>query len=397
MFKIPRGFKFSGISSGIKTGNKKDLALIYSENPCVTCGMFTQNKFKANPVLIDIERLKKGKSQAILVNSGCANALNGKEGKKDTLKISKEISSNLGINESFSLLASTGVIGERLPVKKIITSLPTLIDELRVDGFKDAAEAIMTTDTFPKFYFKETSLKGRGKKLIRIGGIAKGSGMISPNLATMLAFIFTDASISHDALKEALRITVNSSFNRILIDGDMSTNDTVIMMASGLARNQRIKIDSESFPEFLKELKEVSQKLAKMLVEDGEGATKFIEIRIKGAWDEKDAHRAAYFIARSPLVKTSIYGNDPNWGRILSSLGQAKVKFKPHRVILKIQGIKVFENLTPVIKDVELLKEKLKKKNIFIDVELNHGSHETTFWTCDLTEKYVEINAHYHT
>ncbi|NOZ63834.1 MAG: bifunctional glutamate N-acetyltransferase/amino-acid acetyltransferase ArgJ [Caldiserica bacterium] len=394
---IPRGFKFSGISCGIKEKGGKDLALIYATQPCVACGMFTQNKFKAHPVLIDIERLKEGEAQVILANSGCANALSGKEGKEDALAISRQLSSLLGIKESHLLLASTGVIGKRLPVEKINKSLPLLIEKIKEEGVGDAAEAIMTTDTFPKIYFIETKIKGRGKKSIRIGGIAKGAGMISPQLATMLCFLFTDACIDREALGESLKTAVEGSFNRILVDGDMSTNDTVIALASGLARNPRIKTDSDNFPLFAESLTEVARELAKMIAKDGEGATKLIEIRVKGAWDAKDAHRAARSIARSPLVKTAIYGGDPNWGRILCALGQVKVKFKPHRVILKIQGIKVFENLEPVIKDRKELINKLQEKKVLLEINLQHGHHRTVFWTCDLTEEYVKINAHYHT
>ena len=215
MLIVPRGFKFSGISCGIKKKKKKkDLALIYATQTCIACGMFTQNKFKAYPVLIDIERLKKGEAQVILVNSGCANALTGKEGREDALEISRELASLLKIEESHLLLASTGIIGERLPVEKIKKGLPILVEKLRDNGTQDVAEAIMTTDTFPKFYFIETTLKGRGKKLIRIGGIAKGAGMISPQLATMLCFLLTDACITREALKESLRIAMNHSFNR---------------------------------------------------------------------------------------------------------------------------------------------------------------------------------------
>ncbi|MCD6219903.1 bifunctional glutamate N-acetyltransferase/amino-acid acetyltransferase ArgJ [Candidatus Calescamantes bacterium] len=398
MLIVPRGFKFSGISCGIKKKKKKkDLALIYATQTCIACGMFTQNKFKAYPVLIDIERLKKGEAQVILVNSGCANALTGKEGREDALEISRELASLLKIEESHLLLASTGTIGERLPVEKVKKGLPILVEKLSENGTQDAAEAIMTTDTFPKFYFIETTLKGRGKKLIRVGGIAKGAGMISPQLATMLCFLLTDACITREALKESLRIAMNHSFNRILVDGDMSTNDTVIILASGLARNPRIKLDSENFLPFTEYLTKVSKELAKMIVKDGEGATKMIEIRVKGAWDEKDAHRAARSIARSPLVKTAIYGGDPNWGRILSSLGQARVKFKPNRVILKIQGIKVFENLTPVMRDKRKLIDRLQEKEVIVEIDLQHGPHHTVFWTCDLTEEYVKINAHYRT
>jgi len=396
MNEVPLGFKFSGISCGIKEKRKKDLGLIYAWEPCLAAGFFTQNKLKAHPVLIDIKRIKNGKAQAILVNSGCANALNGKEGREDALEISRRLSSLLGVEEKQILLASTGVIGKRLPKEKILEALPLLVEKLSPYNLEDFAQSILTTDTFVKVFSLTTPISGRGKKMVKITGIAKGAGMISPQLATMLVFLLTDACIKEEALKEALREAVDNSFHNLLVDGDMSTNDTVLILASGLARNPRIKPDSENYPLFLSSLTQVCQELAKMIARDGEGSTKLIEIRVKGAWDRKDARRIARAIARSPLVKTAIYGEDPYWGRILAAIGSTRVKFKPERLELSIQGITIFKNLSPLPVEKEL-KEKLKDKEIIIEVNLNHGPHSLTFWSCDLTEEYVRINAHYHT
>ncbi len=396
--EIPEGFKFSGVSSGVKEGGKRDLGLLYSWEPAVTAGFFTQNRFKAHPVRIDIRRLRKGKKfRAILVNSGCANALNGEEGERGALILSGELAGVLDVEEEEILLASTGVIGTPLPRDKILSALPLLVKRLGKDNLPEFAEAIMTTDTHPKFLVKETSLPGRGKKRVRIGGVAKGAGMISPQLATMLVFLFTDACIEESALYEAMREAIEISFHNLLVEGDMSTNDTVIIMANGLARNPRIKQERESFLIFSNSLKEICQELAKSIARDGEGATRLIEIRVKGAWDRKDARRVARAIARSPLVKTAMYGGDPNWGRIISALGGTRVKFKPQRVELYLQGLKVFSNLKPEKIEEKELKKRLKEREIIIEVNLNHGPHEIVFWTCDLTEDYVRINAHYRT
>ncbi len=393
---FPEGFKASGIRCGIKEKNK-DLALIYSQVPCVATGLFTTNKFKAAPVLLDIKRLRKGKAQAIIINSGNANALTGEEGLKHVMRISSSLASILGIEEELILVASTGVIGVPLPVEKIEKILPELVKRLSFQGNKEAAEAIMTTDTFPKEASLDTGIPGRGKKTVKLGGMVKGAGMISPQLATLLAFITTDACISLEALREALRKAVEESFHRVLVDGDMSTNDTVIILANGLARNRRIQQDRPEWEEFTQKLTLLCQKLSQQVARDGEGASKFIIIKVKGAWDRKDAHRVGRAVARSPLVKTALYGENPNWGRIISAIGGARAKFKPHQVTLSIQGIKIFEEGEPLWEREALLREALKKKEIVIEIDLHHGPHQTTLWTCDLTEEYIKINAHYRT
>ncbi len=395
----PLGFKASGVSCGIKKGGKKDLALIYSESKALAAGMFTTNKFKAAPVIIDMKHLKTSNNfHAVVANSGSANACTGNKGIKDAEKMATVTADNLGIKKEEVLVASTGVIGKELPIKKINKGIMDAVEELNCKGSGSAASAIMTTDTKLKEFSIDAGIKGRGNKTIKIGGIAKGSGMIEPNLATMLAFLTTDACISKEALHEALHIAVNKSFNRITVDGCESTNDSVLIMANGLARNERIKPKGENFESFTEALVFVCQDLAKKIAADGEGATKLIEVNLKGAWNEKDAHRAAKAIAKSALVKTAVYGADPNWGRIVSALGSVKVKFNPEKISLKLQGISLIEKGEFIDYDAKKISDSLKKsKEIKIDMDLHHGDKHTTVWSCDLTEEYVKINAHYTT
>lgn len=395
----PLGFKAAGVSCGIKKSGKKDLALIYSESPAVAAGMFTTNKFKAAPVLVDLKYLRESDNfKAIVVNSGSANACTGAKGIKDAEKMAVITADNLGMKKEEVLVASTGVIGRALPLEKIKKGIVDAVEELSYKGSNSAASAIMTTDTKLKEFSVDTGIKGRGNKTIKIGGIAKGSGMIEPNLATMLAFLTTDASISKEALHEALHIAVNKSFNRITVDGCESTNDSILIMANGLARNERIKPKSENFESFAKALTVVCQELAKKIAQDGEGASKLIEVNVKGAWNDKDSHRAAKAIAKSALVKTAVYGADPNWGRIVSALGSVKVKFNPQKISLKLQKISLIEKGKFVKYNEKKLSASLKKsKVIIIDVDLHHGEKHTTVWSCDFTEEYVKINAHYMT
>lgn len=395
----PFGFKATGVSCGIKKGKKKDLALIYSDANTLASGMFTTNKFKAAPVIVDLKHLHKSKTfRAIIANSGSANACTGNKGIKNAEEMASLTAKNLKVDKEQVFVASTGVIGKPLSMDKIKKGIPKAVETLSYKGSTSAAEAIMTTDTKLKEIAIDTSIKGRGKKTIKIGGIAKGSGMIEPNLATMLAFITTDACITKEALKQALNIAVNKSFNEVTIDGCESTNDSVIIMANGLARNERIKIKGAKFNAFTDALTYVCQELAKKMAQDGEGASKLIEVEVKGAWNDKDAHRAAKAIAGSALVKTAVYGADPNWGRILSALGSVKIKFKPGKISLKMQNISLVNKGKFVNFDKNKLAKSLKKaKVVTINVNLHHGDKQTKVWSCDFTEEYVKINAHYTT
>jgi len=388
----PLGFKTSALCCGIKK-NKPDLALIYSIVKAQSAGVFTRNKVKAAPVQLGIKNLKDNYAQAIIINSGNANCCTGKRGKDDVLSIIKSLSAKLQLPAKDVLMSSTGVIGEYLPKEKIIKSLPKLVGGLGFNNAHKAARAIMTTDTFAKQIAVEIKIKN--KKVI-VAAVAKGAGMICPNMATMLCFITTDAIIDQAALKKALKIAVDESFNCISIDGQMSTNDSVIIMANGLAANAVIKENSREFKIFVQALKYVCLGLAKMIVKDGEGATEFIEVNIKGARSKKAANSAAMAIANSMLVKTMMAGNNPNWGRIPAALGAAGVDFDADKLELSLQKKVVFKNAKPVLKDQQSLIRLLKKKDINITANLNSGSFEHTVYSSDLTVEYVKVNMAYN-
>ncbi|MCK5594822.1 bifunctional glutamate N-acetyltransferase/amino-acid acetyltransferase ArgJ, partial [bacterium] len=339
----PRGFKAAGTCCGIKS-SKKDLALIFSDKPAVTAGLFTTNQIKSAHVLLDLVRLRKKESQAIITNSGNANACNGAAGRDNALEMSEYTAKCLNIDGQGVLVASTGIIGKPLPMNEIKKGIKDISDKLAVDGSKDAAEAILTTDSAVKEIAVDTGIKGRTKDDIKIGAIAKGSGMIAPNMATLLAFITTDACIEYEELFTALRECVNTTFNMLTVDGDMSPNDTVIIMANGLARNKRIKFNTPEYEKFTCALNHVCAYLTKKIAADGEGATKLVEVQIKVARNIKDARRAAKAVANSNLVKTALNGCDPNWGRILSSLGAARIKIKPGKIDAAINSEPIVHN-----------------------------------------------------
>ena len=399
----PCGFKASGVHCGIKR-NSPDLALIFSKFEAIAAGMFTINKVKAAPVVISQKKLRRGKARAIVANSGNANACTGKKGFENANRMCKVAARELGIDPQEVLVASTGVIGEQLPIEKIEEGIKAAAKNLSSQGSLNAAQAIITTDKKIKQIAVETEIPGQGKKKVKIGAIAKGSGMIAPNLATMLCFITTDACITLDALKEALRIAVDKSFNQISVDGDMSTNDTVIALANGKAGNKTIKtwkrkptlrIKDENFEIFCKNLEYVCTYLAKEIVRDGEGATKIFEVKVEGAPFPKDARRIARKIATSNLVKTALAGASPNWGRIMAALGSAHTKVKPEKVDIIIEDIQVVKNGEAAGAPLSELRKRLLKNEISIVVKLNQGNCNSIFWGCDLTEKYVKINKRY--
>jgi glutamate N-acetyltransferase/amino-acid N-acetyltransferase len=391
-FKV-QGFLFSGISAGIKKDGKRDLGLIYSEVPAQVAGLFTTNAVKAAPVQLDMERIKKGLCQAVIVNSGNANACTGSQGLRDAKRVSSSVAKKLGINERLVFPSSTGVIGSPLPMKKIEEGIPELIDHLSPEGWMNTVEAIMTTDTFPKIEMATCRING---KQVKLCGMIKGSGMIRPNLATMLSFLVTDAHIKAPLLRRMLEKITEESYNRITIDGETSTNDTVLLLANGKAGHpplSRMDRDGEAFQSVL--LK-VCQNLAESLVKDGEGATKFIEILIRGTRNKEEAKRAAYAIAHSPLVKTAFFGEDANWGRILCALGHCGVRINPNR-------IDVFFDKAPIVKNGmgkgSPLEEKagqiLKKRSFKVTVDLHQGKSQFSVLTTDLSIDYVKINASY--
>lgn len=403
----PLGFKASGIYCGIKKAvfglsrQPKDLGLIYGEVPAVSAGVFTTNRIKAAPVVISQKHLKQKFSRAIIVNSGNANCCTGKKGMLDALAMAKAAARALRLKKEQVLVASTGVIGQMMPMEKIVSHISRLVSLLNKKD-NDFTQAIMTTDQFPKQIAVSINLGG---KKVTIGAAAKGAGMINPNMATMLCFITTDCSITKPMLKEALRICVNNTFNAITVDGDMSTNDTVLILANGLAKNKVIDRKNSDFNKFVEALTFVNSLLAEMIVKDGEGATKFIKIIVRKAKSKVAAQKIAKQVANSNLVKTTIYGSDPNWGRIAAACGASGVAFNPHKLDIYLGGVRVLNRGQPCTRTVHgqpvnlnhKLKDVFKRKEVDITIGLNNGQEEATAFTCDLTLDYIKINAHYRT
>jgi glutamate N-acetyltransferase/amino-acid N-acetyltransferase len=395
--ELPKGFLASGIFAGIKK-SKKDIALIYSEKVANAAAVFTTNKVKAAPVLLDMKRIEKGTAQAIIINSGNANACTGEKGFGDAVNMAKKVSQLLKIDEENVLVCSTGVIGAPLPMEKVLKGIETAAENLSTEGGYQAAEAIMTTDTFLKGVTTKFVIEG---KIVTMTGFAKGSGMIHPNMATMLSFILTDANITKVALNKVFKETVDKTYNMISVDGDMSTNDTAIILANGEAQNKTIEEGAHEFDVFYKALEYVNKTLAKLIVKDGEGATKFMEVNIVNAKTEEDARLAAKSIVNSNLVKTAIFGEDANWGRILAAVGYSGADFDVNEVDIYLKSvkgeIKVCENGGYIFFDEALAKEILKEKEITITVDMKAGEYSATSWGCDLSYDYVKINGSYRT
>ncbi len=389
----PKGFLFSTIEAAIKKPGRKDLALIFSQTEANIAGAFTTNKVKAAPVILDMKRIKSGRGRAIIINSGNANACTGKQGLRDASEMAERIARCLHIKPSLVYVSSTGVIGAPMPMDRIASGIPGLVDGLGQASLEDIAAAIMTTDTF----FKTVSKRVRiGAQTGTMAGICKGAGMICPNMATMLCFILTDIAVDQKTLNRTLQEGVKKSFNRLTIDGDMSTNDTVLIMANGILGNPPVTEKTEAFPPFRKALSELTIELAKMIAGDGEGATKYIEVEIKGAKNEADAEKAALAIANSNLVKTAICGNDANWGRIMGALGYSGVFFKEKLVDIFFGKVKIVHKGLAAGKDKEA-GEVLKGKKVKIVIDLHVGKASAKVFTCDLTEEYIRINADYRT
>lgn len=388
-----QGFLASGVHCGIKR-SRKDLSLVFSEERAVAAGVFTINKVPAAPVLVDRKLMQLSPyKRAIVVNSGNANACTGERGLNDAWTMARSAASELGIEDHEVLVSSTGVIGQYLPMENVTAGIAAAKAALGDETHKDAAEAIMTTDTFSKEYAVRVMLDGAA---VTIGGMAKGSGMIAPNMATMLAFVTTDVSIAPTALHHALKVAADRSFNRISVDGDTSTNDMVLVLANGRAGNRRIEdTQSESYAQFYKALEYVLVKLSKMIVMDGEGATKFIEIIVKGAASEFVAIKAARAIANSNLVKTAIHGEDANWGRILAAIGNSGIDFNPEEVTISFGEVPILGRNYAIDFSEADAKRVLTQKEVRIVVDLHQGDEEAMFWTCDLSREYVAINANY--
>jgi glutamate N-acetyltransferase / amino-acid N-acetyltransferase len=388
------GFLANGIHSGIKANGCLDLALIFSTRPATAAGVFTTNRFKAAPVLLDMERIRTGIAQAVIANSGVANAATGAEGFADALAVSRAASRELGIADDLLLVASTGVIGHRLPLSKIEAGMGGLVAGLHAEGIPDAEAGIMTTDRFPKIGFRQGVIGGQR---VTLCGIAKGAGMIEPHMATMLAFVITDAAIGREALESVFRHSVDSSFNAISVDGCMSTNDTALILANGVAGNPEITKRSRYLGGFGEMLSSLLAELARGLVRDGEGATKVIEIIVEEARTLRDAQRVAYAVANSNLVKTAFFGGDPNWGRIISAAGSVGIDLPVERFRLFFEDVQIFAEGKGIPGREKELAGIMRQAEIRVRIGLGMGRCSWTVCTSDLSFDYVKINAHYHT
>jgi glutamate N-acetyltransferase / amino-acid N-acetyltransferase len=397
----PLGFKASGLYCGIKKSKKKDLALIVSERLCDAAGTFTTNKVQASCVVVNKDHLRDGKAQAIIANSGNANCMTGESGFENTRAMALSIARELGFYKKNVLVGSTGVIGKPLPIKKILAAVPQLVKGLDKKGSPDAAHAILTTDRMPKEVAMEFLV---GRRKVRAGAIAKGAGMIHPEMelhapkhATMLCYVTTDAVIAPSALRAALDRAVQKTFNTITIDGDMSTNDMVVVLANGMAQNKKIVEKTKEFNQFAHMLETMFLQLAKQMIRDAEGATKFVEISVKNASSREDARLVAKSVARSNLVKCALFGEDPNWGRIAASAGYSGAHVDPWKLTIHLGKEAVLRNGGRVKRSAASLNRVFAQKNIKITVDLGLGHFNATAYTCDLSTNYVRINSAYRT
>jgi len=391
---FPKGFKAAGVKAGIKKSGNLDLALIYTEKEAAVAGVFTKNAVAAAPVLVDKEHIKSGKAHAIVANAGCANACTGEVGLKNAQDMAKLAAAELGCDPYDVLVGSTGIIGVNLPMDKMAAGIKAAADQLSEEGSVNAGNAIITTDTYSKACSFAVQIGG---KEVRFGAIAKGSGMIQPNMATMLCYISTDANIGAPLLQKALSDIVEVSFNMISVDGDMSTNDTVLVLANGEAGNEEIKEGTEDYRIFYDSLKTICQEMSKRIAADGEGATKFLTINVHGTKSFEDAKTVAMSIAKSPLVKTAFFGEDPNWGRVICAVGYAGVPMVPEKTVIKFGDITVYANGLGADFDMEELSKVMAEHDIAINVEMGMGDAAATVWSCDFSYEYVKINGEYHT
>lgn len=389
------GILASGIAAGIKPSGRKDLALIYSSSPARAAAVFTQNQVKGAPVIVSQEHVRGGRAHAIVASSGCANVCTGERGIDDAREMTRLVGELLRVAPREVLIAATGVIGQPLPMDKIRSALPALVRGLSPQGGRNAAEAILTTDSRPKEAALRLEVAGRP---VTIGGIAKGVGMLEPHLATMFCFVATDAMVEASALQSVLRRAVDRSFNRITVDGDQSTSDTVAVLANGLAENAPLERGGRGLRQFSRGLEALTGRLAMLLVEDGEGASKLVEIRVRGARTRKEALLAARSVANSPLVKTAINGADPNWGRIMMALGKSPARVVADKVAIAIEDELLVEHGVPR-SDARLarIREVMGRRQYAITIDLGLGRGQDHVWTSDLSEEYVRINAKYTT
>ena len=407
MNHIVTGFDAAAIAAGIKKSGAPDLALVASRVPCCAAAVFTRNLFPAAPVIFDRQLLAFNNESihAVLINAGCANACTGPEGTANARLSAEQVALHLGAHEHSVLVMSTGVIGVQLPMDKLLPGIPQVVEKLAPDGWEAAAAAIMTTDTRPKLATRTVTL---GEATVTLTGMAKGAGMIHPNMATMLSVIATDAAIAQPVLQQALTDANAVSFNRISVDGDTSTNDTAIVLANGLAGNDEIThTDSDAYAAFVAALTDLCTELAQALVRDGEGVTRFVTVRVQGAASDAEAHQAANTIATSPLVKTAFFGGDANWGRILAAVGRAGIAVQPEQCALFIDGgpdagsrsgaLQLVAGGVPLAYSEEAATAIFAQPEIDVLVDLGLGVGAATVWTSDLSYEYVRINGDYRT
>jgi glutamate N-acetyltransferase/amino-acid N-acetyltransferase len=392
-----QGFVAAGISAGFKKSGKRDLALIYSKTPAVATAVFTLNLVKAAPLVLDMEHIKNNNTQAIIINSGNANACTGQEGYNNALKTAELVAEKLGLNKSDVLVHSTGVIGVQLNMDVMNNGVESIVKELDDKSGQLAAEAIMTTDTFPKTVCVEIELNG---KPVRIAGMSKGSGMIHPNMGTMLGVVVTDANIEKELLDKIFKDIVEDTYNMVSVDGDTSTNDMGVVIANSLANNDKLIVeDDENTKKFKDALEYVNKELAMLIAKDGEGATKLIEVHVKNARSIIDAKKSAKAVVISSLVKTAIFGSDANWGRILCAVGYSGAELIVDNVEIFLKSgediIQVAKNGAGIEFSEEYATKILKEEKVEIIIDLNDGEHNAIAWGCDLSYDYVRINADY--
>ncbi|WP_294159732.1 bifunctional glutamate N-acetyltransferase/amino-acid acetyltransferase ArgJ [uncultured Selenomonas sp.] len=391
---FPKGFTAAGVKAGIKKSGNPDLAVIYTKTEAAVAGTFTQNQVAAAPVYASKKVAATGTAHAVVSNSGCANACTGAVGDADAAKTQAVAAAALGCEPLDVIVGSTGVIGVPLPMEKVEAGVKQAVSELSPDGSEAAANAIITTDTHTKSCSTSITIDG---KEVRFGAIAKGSGMIRPNMATMLCYITTDLAIDQKLLQEALSTVVETTFNMISIDGDMSTNDMVIVLANGEAGNAKITEKNADYDKVVETLHAISEGMAERIAADGEGATKFLKIHVHGTKTFADAKAVGMAVANSPLVKTAFFGEDPNWGRVICAVGYAGVPMDPEKTVVSFGGIPVYAHGVGAGADKDALAKVMAEHDIVIDVDLADGDAEATVFSCDFSYEYVKINGEYHT
>ncbi len=392
----PKGFRVAAVKAGIKASGNPDLGLIVADQPCTAAAVFTTNRVQSPAVRLSREHVRNGRAQAVFVNAGNANTCTGKQGARDTLEIATRVAGGLDLAVKDVLVCSTGIIGHFLPMENVRGGIDAALKKLTASAAMGGrlAKAIMTTDTKPKSAVRRVKLGG---KTVTLAGIVKGAGMIDPNMATMLAFITTDAAIRVPLLRRALKDAVNLTFNKLSIDKHRSTSDTASVLASGLARNKTIAQSGAAYRVFADALWSLCDDLARQMAADAEGATCTVKVIVTGAATKADANRAVRTIVDSPLVRSAFHGADPNWGRIVSAVGFSGARFREEKLTCKIAGTAVYRNGRPVRFDARALSKKMKDKSWIVELDLGVGKHEDFCYTCDLSEEYVTINADYHT